>query len=101
MKDSMNSTISQLKNHVQDQVTLNGWLYNSRSSGKLIFLIVRDGTGLCQCIVEKGKVCDELFDKLSRLGQESSLTVPGTVRADDRSGGGYELAVTGAEIICP
>jgi len=93
--------IEQLKNQTGQDVTLKGWLYNSRSSGKLIFLIVRDGTGLCQCIVEKGKVCDELFDKLSHLGQESSLTVTGTVRADDRSGGGYELAVTGAEIICP
>ncbi len=100
MVSSENSTISQLKNHVQEQVTLAGWLYNSRSSGKLIFLIVRDGTGLCQCIVEKGKVPDELFDKLSHLGQESSLSVTGTVRADDRSVGGYELAVTGAEIIC-
>ena len=93
--------IEQLKNQTGQDVTLKGWLYNSRSSGKLIFLIVRDGTWLCQCIVEKGKVCDELFDKLSHLGQESSLTVTGTVRADDRSGGGYELAVTGAEIICP
>jgi len=65
------------------------------------FLIIRDGTGLCQCIVEKGKVADELFDTLKRLGQESSLTVTGTVRADDRSVGGHELAVTGAEIISP
>ena len=81
------------------QVTLAGWLYNSRSSGKIQFLIIRDGTGLCQCIVEKGKVRDELFEQLSHLGQESSLTVTGTVRAESRSAGGYELAVTDAEII--
>jgi asparaginyl-tRNA synthetase len=81
------------------QVTLAGWLYNSRSSGKLQFLIIRDGTGLCQCIVEKGKVSNEIFEQLSHLGQESSLTVTGTVRAEPRSVGGYELAVTDAEII--
>ena len=101
MTNSMNATISQLKNHVDQQVTLAGWLYNSRSSGKVLFLIVRDGTGLCQCIVENGKVPDETFDQLKHLGQESSLAVTGMVRADDRSVGGYELAVTGAEIICP
>lgn len=97
----MNATISQLKNHVDRQATLAGWLYKSRSSGKVQFLIIRDGTGLCQCIVEKGKIPDETFDQLKHLGQESSLTVTGTVRADDRSVGGYELAVTAAEIISP
>jgi len=99
MTNSMNAMISQLKNHVDEQVTLAGWLYKSRSSGKVQFLIVRDGTGLCQCIVEKGKVSDDLFEQLKHLGQESSLSVTGAVRADDRSVGGYELAVTEAEII--
>ncbi|MHC4745463.1 MAG: asparagine--tRNA ligase, partial [Planctomycetota bacterium] len=101
MTNNMNTEISQLKNHVEQQVTLAGWLYKSRSSGKVQFLVVRDGTGLCQCIVEKGKIPDEMFDQLKHLGQESSLTVTGDVRADDRSVGGYELAVTGAEIISP
>jgi len=91
--------ITELKNNVSQQVTLAGWLYNSRASGKIQFLIIRDGTGLCQCIVEKAKVSDELFGRLKHLGQESSLAVTGTVRADERSVGGYELAVTGAEII--
>jgi len=93
------TAICDLNDNVGKQVTLAGWLYNSRKSGKIQFLIIRDGTGLCQCIVEKGKVPDELFDDLKRLGQESSLTVTGTVRADDRSVGGHELAVTAAEII--
>jgi asparaginyl-tRNA synthetase len=93
--------IVDLKNNVGKEVTLAGWLYNSRSSGKLQFLILRDGSGLCQCVVEKGKIPDELFDKLEHLGQESSLTLTGTVRAEQRSVGGYELAVTGAEIISP
>jgi asparaginyl-tRNA synthetase len=93
--------INQLKDHVGQEVTLHGWLYNSRASGKIQFLIVRDGTGLCQCIVEKGKVPDELFEQLKRLGQESSLSVAGTIRADERSVGGYEMAVTDAQVIAP
>jgi len=93
--------ISDLKDHVEKQVSLSGWLYRGRSSGKVLFLIIRDGTGHCQCIIEKGNVPDELFEQLKHLGQESSLSVTGTVRAEERSVGGYELAVTGAEIICP
>jgi len=93
--------ISCLASFEGQQVTLAGWLYKSRSSGKIQFLVIRDGTGLCQCIVEKGRVPDELFDNLKHLGQESSLTVTGLVRAEKRSVGGYELAVTGAQIISP
>jgi asparaginyl-tRNA synthetase len=91
------SKIVDLKDHVGQTVTLAGWLYNSRSSGKVAFLIVRDGTGLCQCVVEKAAVAPELFDELVKAGQESSLTVTGTVRKEDRSVGGYELAVTDAK----
>jgi len=94
-----NTRIAELKSKAGQEVTLAGWLYNSRSSGKIQFLIVRDGTGLCQCVVEKAKVPDELFEQLKHLGQESSLTVTGTVREEARSVGGYELAVTAAEII--
>ncbi|HUV40200.1 MAG TPA: asparagine--tRNA ligase [Sedimentisphaerales bacterium] len=100
MKDSFTS-ISLLKDNVGREVTLAGWLYNSRSSGKIQFLVVRDGTGLCQCIVEKGKVPEPLFNDLGHLGQESALAVTGTVRADKRSVGGYELTVTGGQVISP
>jgi len=93
--------INRLSNYEGKETTLAGWLYNSRSSGKIQFLIIRDGTGLCQCVVEKGKVPDEIFEKLSHIGQESSLTVTGIVRAEQRSVGGYELAVTDAQIISP
>ncbi|MFH1614677.1 MAG: asparagine--tRNA ligase [Planctomycetota bacterium] len=92
--------ISQLKDYDGREVTLAGWLYNSRTSGKIIFFIIRDGTGLCQCVIEKGKVPAEVFDNLRHLGQESSLTVTGTVREDKRSIGSYELAVTDVQIIC-
>jgi len=99
MKKEVLTCISQLGAHVGGEVTLGGWLYRGRSSGKVLFLVVRDGTGLCQCIVEKGKVDDELFEKLKHLGQESSLCVTGEVRKEDRSIGGFELAVCGAEIV--
>ena len=95
------TTISSLSEHAGREVTIAGWLYNSRASGKIQFLIIRDGTGLCQCIIESGNIPDELFEELKHLGQESSLTVTGTVRAEQRSVGGYELAVTNAKIISP
>jgi asparaginyl-tRNA synthetase len=94
------TTIDSLSQHENQEVTLAGWLYNRRGSGKIQFLIIRDGTGLCQCIVEKGKVSDELFEQLKHLGQESSLKVTGIIRADERSVGGYEMAITDAQIIC-
>lgn len=99
MKKDVPVCISKLNEHVDEEVTLAGWLYRGRSSGKVLFLVVRDGTGLCQCIVEKGRVEDELFEKLKHLGQESSLYVTGLVRAEERSVGGHELAVTGVEIV--
>jgi asparaginyl-tRNA synthetase len=97
----MKTTIAKLNESVGQEVTLCGWVYHSRHSGKVAFIILRDGTGLCQCVIEKGKVADELFDQLIRLGQESSLTVTGLVRAEPRSPGGHELAVTAAQIVCP
>jgi asparaginyl-tRNA synthetase len=98
MKDQY-TTINSLLKHQGQKETLAGWLYNSRASGKILFLIIRDGTGLCQCIVEKANVSEELFEQLKRLGQESSLTLTGTVRADERSVGGCELVVSDAKII--
>ncbi len=81
--------IIQLKDFAGQQVTLAGWVYQARSSGKVQFIILRDGSGLCQCVVEKGKIPDDVFDKLEHLGQESSLTITGLVRAEPRSVGGY------------
>ncbi len=84
---------------VDREVELSGWLYNSRSSGKVQFLTIRDGSGMCQCIVEKGRVSDEVFERLKHLGQESSLRLRGLVRADERSAGGVELVVNDAEVL--
>ena len=90
--------ISELKNHIGEEVTLKGWLYNTRSSGKLVFLQVRDGSGIVQAVVFKGN--DEaVFEKAKGLGQESSLIVHGTVKADDRSAIGVEIDVKDIEVI--
>ncbi|MBW8001288.1 MAG: asparagine--tRNA ligase [Planctomycetes bacterium] len=101
MPETNKTSISNLKDNVGAEVTLQGWLYRGRKSGKVLFLVVRDGTGLCQCVVEKGAIPDEVFEELKRLGAESSLTVTGTVRVEERSVGGFELAVTGAKIVSP
>jgi asparaginyl-tRNA synthetase len=88
------TVIAELCQHVGETVTLSGWLYNSRSSGKLLFLVLRDGTGLCQCVLEKTDANADTFETARRLGQESSLHLTGSVRSDARSVGGYELAVS-------
>lgn len=91
--------ISDLKNFNEKEVTIGGWVRHSRPSGKLIFIVLRDGSGLCQCVIEKGKISDELFEQIKRVGAESSLTITGTVRKDERSVGGYELVVSGAKVL--
>jgi len=88
----MHTEISRLRQLDKQNVTLKGWLYGKRSGGKIIFLLVRDGTGLCQCVVEA--VNERLFKAAESAGQESSLTISGTVRLDERAPGGAELAVT-------
>jgi asparaginyl-tRNA synthetase len=93
------TTIENLKDHVDQEVQVNGWLYNKRSSGKIQFLIVRDGTGIVQSVVVKKEVEEAIWDVASSLTQESSLRIFGRVRADDRSPGGFELTVTGVEAV--
>jgi asparaginyl-tRNA synthetase len=91
--------INQLSKHVGAEVVLKGWLYNMRSSGKLLFPQLRDGTGVVQCVVLKNAISPELFEQLKGLGQESALMVKGTVRADSRAPGGYEIDVSNAEVL--
>jgi asparaginyl-tRNA synthetase len=85
--------------HVGEEVELEGWVYNKRSSGSLVFLIVRDGTGFIQAVAVKGEIPDEDFQRCDDLTQESSVVVTGMVKADKRAPGGYELAVTGVRPI--
>jgi asparaginyl-tRNA synthetase len=91
--------ISGLAEYVGKEVTLKGWLFNKRSSGKIKFLILRDGSGYLQCVYFKGNVTDEVFDTADKIGQESSIEVTGKVKAEPRAPGGYELDATGLKII--
>jgi asparaginyl-tRNA synthetase len=91
--------ISHLKDCVGQAVTLRGWLYNKRSSGKIHFLEVRDGTGLCQCVVFKGNVSPDDFLRAGHLAQETSLEVTGTVKPHGKIAGAYELDVTGLSVV--
>ena len=97
--DAPIATISSLAAHVGDTVTLRGWLYNMRQSGKLLFPIFRDGTGTIQGIVPKAAVSEEVFDRVKSLTQESSVIVTGSVRADARAPSGFELDVANLEIV--
>ena len=90
--------IADLPDLVGEEVTLHGWMYNKRSSGKIWFLILRDGTGYCQCVVAKENVSDEIFVIEPELTQESSISVTGLCKKDDRSVGGYELEVSSLEV---
>ena len=91
--------INQLSNHVGAEVVLKGWLYNMRSSGKIAFPQLRDGTGVVQCVVLKNAISPELWEQLKGLGQESALVIKGTVRADSRAPGGFEIDVIEAEVL--
>lgn len=93
------SYIKHLSEHVGETVTLQGWVYNQRSSKKLIFTIMRDGTGLCQCVTAIDDVSEDIWNDVSSLTQESAVKLTGAVVKDDRSVGGYELHVSGVEII--
>ncbi len=91
--------IKQLADHQDEIVTLKGWVYNSRSSKALHFIELRDGSGLCQCIVSLDEVGEEVFEAAGTLKQESSVEISGKVVKDDRSVGGYELHVTGLKVL--
>ena len=96
---STHTYINQLAQHVGSEVTLKGWLYNLRSSGKILFPQLRDGTGVVQCVVLKNAVDPELWEALKALGQESAVVIKGTVRADSRAPGGFEIDVNGGEVL--
>jgi asparaginyl-tRNA synthetase len=94
----MRAHIGDIARHVGETVTIDGWLSNRRSSGKIHFLIVRDGTGFIQAVMSKAAVGPEAFARADHLSQETSLSVTGTVRADARAKGGYELDVQALEV---
>src|SRR5450432_4946919 len=96
---SLITTIAEIGKHEGQAVTIRGWLYNLRESGKLLFPQFRDGSGLIQGVVPKNAVPPEVFDAVKSLTQESSVIVEGKVRADKRAPGGYELDVWGIQVV--
>ncbi len=92
-------SISDARNFEGQLVEIQGWLYNLRKSGKIVFPIIRDGTGLMQCVAVKASLPEDVFEMLKNLTQESSFSVTGRIRAEARAMGGYELDVTDAKVI--
>ncbi len=90
--------IENLKDHIDQEITLNGWVYNKTGKGKLQFIMLRDGTGLVQCVLFKGAVSEEIFEDAKTLSQESSVTIVGKVRAEERAPSGVEVDVIDIKI---
>jgi asparaginyl-tRNA synthetase len=95
----MHTTIEKIGEHVGQTVTIRGWLHNRRSSGKIHFLTVRDGSGFLQVVMGKRDVDDATFQKADHLGQESAIIVTGAVKAEPRAIGGYEMIASGLEVV--
>src|SRR5699024_10602774 len=91
--------ISNIGDHEGQEVTLKGWIYNFRSSKNLYFLELRDGSGLCQCVVAKDGVSTEAWVATDALRQESSVEITGKVVEDERSIGGHEVQVTDVKVV--
>ncbi len=95
----MITLIRDIAKHNEKTVTLAGWVYNKRSSGKIRFVLVRDGTGIIQCVFSQKDISAEIFELADKITQESSLYITGLVRKDDRAPGGYELIVSDMKLI--
>jgi asparaginyl-tRNA synthetase len=95
----MHTYIDRIGESVGQSVTIKGWLHNRRSSGKIHFLVVRDGTGFLQVVMGKRDVDEATFLKADHLGQESAIVVTGTVKAEPRAIGGYEMVASGLEVV--
>jgi len=95
----MHTYIDKIGAHVGQSVTIRGWLHNRRSSGKIHFLVVRDGTGFLQVVMGKRDVDEATFQKADHLSQESAIIVTGTVKEEPRATGGYEMVATGLEVV--
>ena len=95
------ATVDRLSQHIGETVTIRGWLTNRRSSGRIHFLEVRDGTGVVQAVMRAQSVDAELFQAVDHLSQETAVIVHGAPRADQRAPGGVELDVTGLDVVGP
>jgi asparaginyl-tRNA synthetase len=91
--------IEDLARHVDSEVELKGWIYNKRSSGKIRFIVLRDGSGICQCVLVKSNLPEKTFNLFDDLTQESSVQIFGKVRKEDRAPGGFEIELKNLEVI--
>ncbi len=99
MSDYRRITIAQAGSHTGESVEIAGWLYNLRKSGKIIFPLIRDGSGIMQCVGLKSSLSEECFEALKNLTQESSVIIRGKCRAEQRAPGGFEMDIESAEIV--
>ena len=95
----MHVYIENIGKYAGKEVTIKGWLYNKRSSGKIRFILVRDGTGIIQSVISKDEVKDKIFEVADKITQESSVILTGTVRKDERAPGGYEIVAKVLQIV--
>ena len=95
----MHTYINKIGEHVGQTVTIKGWLHNRRSSGKIHFLVVRDGTGFLQVVMGKKDVAEATFQTADHLSQESAIIITGAVKAEERAMGGYEMVASGLEVV--
>jgi asparaginyl-tRNA synthetase len=95
----MHTYINKIGEHAGQTVTIKGWLHNRRSSGKIHFLVVRDGTGFLQVVMGKKDVDEATFQTADHLGQESAIIITGTVKAEARAIGGYEMIASGLQVV--
>src|ERR1700694_4191898 len=95
----MHVYIEDIGKHQGEEVTIKGWLHNRRSSGKIHFLILRDGSGFIQAVMSKAAVGDERFRQADHLSKETASGVPGRARADKRAPSGYEIDVESFEVV--
>src|SRR5918996_3740268 len=96
---SVFSDIKQLRDHVGNTVTVRGWVQTTRAHGKVAFVVIRDGSGIVQCVLVQKQVAPEVWDRFSELTLETSVHVTGSVRADARAPGGYELTISDLAIV--
>src|SRR5512145_487568 len=99
MSDLPRIRIADAGKHAGESVEIAGWLYNLRRSGKIIFPLIRDGSGTMQCVGLKAELPEALFEELKNLTQESSLLIRGKVRAESRAPGGYEMDIESAQVL--
>ncbi|KPJ71895.1 asparagine--tRNA ligase [candidate division TA06 bacterium DG_78] len=95
----MHIAIENIAHYEGKEVTIKGWLYNKRSSGKVHFLLIRDGTGIIQSVVSRDEIDDKIFEIADTITQESSLIITGLVRKDTRAAGGHELVIKTLQVI--